>query len=59
MTRPSVVILAHDEKIDIPALSWALRSDAFYVGALGSRRTQAKRRERLEEEGCRKLSSRG
>jgi xanthine dehydrogenase accessory factor len=49
--RTAVVVLAHDEKIDIPALSWALRSDAFYVGALGSRRTQAKRRERLAEEG--------
>lgn len=47
----AVVVLAHDEKIDIPALAWALRSDAFYVGALGSRRTQAKRRERLSEEG--------
>jgi xanthine dehydrogenase accessory factor len=47
----AVVVLAHDEKIDIPALGWALRSDAFYVGALGSRRTQAKRRERLLEEG--------
>ena len=49
--RTAVVVLAHDEKIDIPALSWALRSDAFYVGALGSRRTQEKRRERLAEEG--------
>jgi xanthine dehydrogenase accessory factor len=49
--RTAVVVLAHDEKIDVPALSWALRSDAFYVGALGSRRTQAKRRERLAEEG--------
>ena len=49
--RTAVVVLAHDEKIDIPALSWALRSDAFYVGALGSRRTQAKRRERLAEVG--------
>ena len=49
--QTAVIILAHDEKIDIPALSWALRSDAFYVGALGSRRTQAKRRERLAEEG--------
>jgi xanthine dehydrogenase accessory factor len=47
----AVVVLAHDEKIDIPALSWALRSDAFYVGALGSRRTQSLRRERLLEEG--------
>ena len=49
--QTAVVVLAHDEKIDIPALSWALRSDAFYVGALGSRRTQALRRERLLEEG--------
>jgi xanthine dehydrogenase accessory factor len=49
--QTAVVVLAHDEKIDIPALSWALRSDAFYVGALGSRRTQGKRRERLQEEG--------
>jgi xanthine dehydrogenase accessory factor len=49
--QTAVVVLAHDEKIDTPALSWALRSDAFYVGALGSRRTQEKRRERLAEEG--------
>ena len=49
--QTAVVVLAHDEKIDIPALSWALRSEAFYVGALGSRRTQAKRREQLAEEG--------
>jgi xanthine dehydrogenase accessory factor len=49
--QTAVVVLAHDEKIDIPALSWALRSDAFYVGALGSRRTQALRRERLLGEG--------
>ncbi|HZB35537.1 MAG TPA: XdhC family protein [Gaiellaceae bacterium] len=49
--QTAVVVLAHDEKIDTPALSWALRSDAFYVGALGSRRTQAKRHERLREEG--------
>jgi xanthine dehydrogenase accessory factor len=49
--QTAVLVLAHDEKIDIPALSWALRSDAFYVGALGSRRTQAMRRERLQEEG--------
>jgi xanthine dehydrogenase accessory factor len=49
--QTAVVVLAHDEKIDIPALSWALRSDAFYVGALGSRRTQGNRRERLREEG--------
>jgi xanthine dehydrogenase accessory factor len=50
-TQTAVVVLAHDEKIDIPALSWALRSEAFYVGALGSRRAQDLRRERLAEEG--------
>jgi xanthine dehydrogenase accessory factor len=49
--QTAVVVLAHDEKIDIPALWWALTSDAFYVGALGSRRTQTKRRQRLEDEG--------
>jgi xanthine dehydrogenase accessory factor len=49
--QTAVVVLAHDEKIDIPALSWALRSDAFYVGALGSRRTQGRRQARLREEG--------
>ncbi|MCR9096535.1 MAG: XdhC family protein [bacterium] len=49
--RSAVVTLSHDSKIDEPALSVALRSSAFYVGALGSRRTQAKRRERLLEAG--------
>jgi xanthine dehydrogenase accessory factor len=47
----AVLTLTHDEKFDIPALKAALRTDAFYVGAIGSRRTQAKRRERLLEEG--------
>lgn len=47
----AVVTLAHDDKFDVPTLKAALRSDAFYVGAIGSRRTQAKRRERLLEEG--------
>lgn len=47
----AVVTLAHDEKFDVPTLKAALRSEAFYVGAIGSRRTQAKRRERLLEEG--------
>ena len=47
----AVVVLTHDDKFDIPALAIALRSDAFYVGALGSRRAQAKRRERLLETG--------
>jgi xanthine dehydrogenase accessory factor len=47
----AVVALTHDEKLDTPALLTALRSPAFYVGALGSRRAQAARRERLLEEG--------
>lgn len=47
----AVAILSHDPKLDDPALRRALQSDAFYVGALGSRRTQEKRRERLIEHG--------
>jgi xanthine dehydrogenase accessory factor len=47
----AVVVLTHDEKLDTPALVTALRSPAFYVGALGSRRAQAARRERLLQEG--------
>jgi xanthine dehydrogenase accessory factor len=45
------VALTHDPKLDDPALQAALASDAFYVGALGSRRTHARRRERLGEAG--------
>ena len=47
----AVVVLTHEDRFDIPALIGALRSDAFYVGALGARRNQARRRERLLEEG--------
>lgn len=47
----AVVALTHDPKLDDLALMEALRSDAFYVGALGSQRTQAQRRERLSEFG--------
>ncbi len=47
----AVVVLTHDEKFDIPLLRAALASDAFYVGALGSRRNQELRRARLLEEG--------
>jgi xanthine dehydrogenase accessory factor len=49
--RTAVVTLTHDPKLDDPALAAALRSAAFYVGALGSRRSQAARRERLRELG--------
>jgi xanthine dehydrogenase accessory factor len=47
----AVVTLTHDPKIDDPTLIAALRSDAFYVGALGSPRTHAKRVARLTEQG--------
>ena len=47
----AVVVLTHEDRFDIPALGGALRSDAFYVGALGARKNQERRRERLLEEG--------
>jgi len=46
-SRTAVVTLSHDAKIDEPALTAALHSDAFYIGALGSRKNHAKRLERL------------
>ena len=45
--RTAVVTLTHDPKLDDPALDLALRSEAFYIAALGSRRTHAARLERL------------
>lgn len=45
--RDSVAILSHDAKLDEPAIVSALRAGARYVGAIGSRRTQADRRDRL------------
>jgi len=52
ITRSSAIaMLTHDPKLDDPALKIALPSSAFYVGALGSRTTQAKRRQRLLEDG--------
>ena len=45
--RTAVVTLTHDPKLDDPALDLALRSDAFYLAALGSRRTHVARLERL------------
>ena len=47
----AVVVLSHDLKFDVPALQAALRTGAFYVGAIGSRRTQAKRRDELVAAG--------
>jgi xanthine dehydrogenase accessory factor len=50
-SRTAVVTLTHDPKLDDPALAEALRSQAFYVGALGSKRTHAARLERLRALG--------
>jgi len=47
----AVVVLFHDAKFDIPALTLALKSQAFYIGMLGSRPTQADRRATLEAQG--------
>jgi xanthine dehydrogenase accessory factor len=49
--RTAVVALTHDPKLDDPGLSAALKSGAFYIGALGSRTTHAKRLERLKAKG--------
>ena len=49
--RCALVTLSHDPKLDDPALAAALRSDAFYIGCLGSRRTHAKRLQRLTAAG--------
>jgi xanthine dehydrogenase accessory factor len=50
-TSTAVAVLTHDPKFDDPALRHALPSDAFYVGALGSQKTQEKRKRRLLESG--------
>ncbi len=49
--RTAVVTLTHDPKLDDPALVAALTSPAFYIGALGSRKTHSRRVERLTEAG--------
>lgn len=49
--RTAVVTLTHDPKLDDPALDRALRSEAFYIGALGSRKTHAARLDRLRALG--------
>ena len=49
--RTAVVTLTHDPKLDDPALKIALKSDAFYIGSLGSKRTHASRLGRLGEHG--------
>ncbi len=47
----AVVVLTHDDKFDLPLIRGALASDAFYVGWIGSRRNQERRRGLLREEG--------
>ncbi|MFQ5421842.1 MAG: XdhC family protein, partial [Anaerolineae bacterium] len=47
----AVALLTHDPKIDDPALKILLNSPVFYIGALGSKKTQAKRRQRLLDMG--------
>jgi xanthine dehydrogenase accessory factor len=49
--QTAIVVLTHDDKFDEPALIAALETEAFYIGALGSRRNQERRRERLLEAG--------
>jgi xanthine dehydrogenase accessory factor len=47
----AIVVLTHDDKFDLPLLTGALRTEAYYIGALGSRRNQERRRERLLDAG--------
>jgi len=49
--RSALVALSHDPKLDDPALSAALKSPAFYIGALGSKKSHAARLERLKDRG--------
>jgi xanthine dehydrogenase accessory factor len=51
--RSAIVTLSHDPKIDDPALAAALRTECFYIGALGSKKTHAARLARLKEQGFR------
>ena len=47
----AVIVLTHDDKFDLPLIRAALASDAFYIGWIGSRRNQERRRDLLREEG--------
>jgi len=49
--RTALIALTHDPKLDDPAIEWALRSPAFYIGALGSRKTHESRLRRLAQRG--------
>jgi xanthine dehydrogenase accessory factor len=54
--RTAILALTHDPKIDDPALDVALKSDVFYIGALGSKKTQGARVERLKAKGFNETS---
>src|SRR5439155_25283842 len=47
----AVLVLTHDDKFDLPMIRGALATDAFYVGWIGSRRNQERRRGRVREQG--------
>lgn len=47
----AIIVLTHDDKFDLPLLTGALATDAYYIGAIGSRRNQARRRELLLQAG--------
>lgn len=49
--RSAIVLLTHDPKLDDPALIAALKSNCFYIGALGSKKTQAARQARMRAQG--------
>lgn len=49
--RTAMIALTHDPKIDDPSLFAALKSDVFYIGALGSKKTQSSRAQRLKDAG--------
>lgn len=50
-SRDCIIVLSHDDKIDIPAMAAALKSNAGYIGMLGSKKTKAERFESLEKMG--------
>jgi xanthine dehydrogenase accessory factor len=50
-TATAIFVLTHDDKFDLPMLTAAVKTDAFYIGALGSRRNQERRRELLRHAG--------
>ncbi len=52
--KMAIITLSHDKKFDDPALEYAIKSKAFYIGALGSKRTHAKRIKRLDKSGFNK-----